>query len=99
MIKLATLWERTSARGQRYFSGFLGDAQLLLFDAGERDHPTRPGEKIRVWKLMVTERDQDRRPAPKADAQERRHDVPQFGEPPADDVARAEIAHPYDVVR
>jgi hypothetical protein len=26
MVKLAELWERTSVRGTRYFSGFLGDA-------------------------------------------------------------------------
>jgi hypothetical protein len=41
-----------------------------MFDGGERDHPSRPGEKIRVWRLMVAERDQDRRPAPQAAAQE-----------------------------
>jgi hypothetical protein len=61
MVKIATLWERVSAKGRRYFSGFLGDAQLLMFDAGERDHPTRPGEKVHVWRLMVAERDSDRR--------------------------------------
>jgi hypothetical protein len=32
-----------------------------MFDAGERDHPTRPGEKVHVWRLMVAERDQARR--------------------------------------
>jgi hypothetical protein len=29
MVKLAELWERTSGKGTRYFSGFMGDAQLL----------------------------------------------------------------------
>lgn len=62
MVKLAELWERESARGLRYFSGFMGDAQVLLFDSGERDHPKRPGERVRVWKLMVQERDPSRRP-------------------------------------
>ena len=62
MVKIAEMWERTSAKGTRYFSGFLGDAQLLLFNAGERDHPTRPGERVRVWPLMIQERDPSRRP-------------------------------------
>jgi hypothetical protein len=62
MVKLAELWERTSARGTRYFSGFLGDAQILMFDGGERGHPTRPEETVHVWRLMVQERDPARRP-------------------------------------
>src|SRR3954463_3582647 len=62
MIKLAELWERTSARGTRYFSGFMGDAQVLLFDGGEKPHPTKPGETVHVWRLMVQERDPARRP-------------------------------------
>src|SRR3954449_5398898 len=62
MVKLAELWERTSARGTHYFSGFLGDAQILLFDVGERPHPTRPDETVHVWRLMVQERDPARRP-------------------------------------
>src|SRR5690349_24327704 len=62
MVKLAELWERTSARGARYFSGFMGDAQVLLFDGGEKPHPTKPGETVHVWRLMVQERDPARRP-------------------------------------
>ena len=62
MVKLAELWERTSARGTRYFSGFLGDAQVLLFDGGEKPHPTRAGETVHVWRLMVQERDPARQP-------------------------------------
>src|SRR3954453_15796786 len=62
MVRLAELWERTSAKGSRYFSGFLGDAQVLLFDAGEKPHPTRPEETVHVWRLMVQERDPSRRP-------------------------------------
>src|SRR5689334_16373877 len=62
MVKLAELWERTSARGSRYFSGFMGDAQVLLFDGGEKPHPTKPGETVHVWRLMVQERDPTRRP-------------------------------------
>src|SRR3954451_14230971 len=62
MVKLAELWERTSARGTRYFSGFMGDTQVLLFDGGEKAHPTKPGETVHVWRLMVQERDPARRP-------------------------------------
>jgi hypothetical protein len=62
MVKLAELWERVSSKGTRYFSGFMGDCQVLLFDGGEKDHPTRPGEKVRIWRLMVQERDPARRP-------------------------------------
>jgi hypothetical protein len=25
LVKLATLWERTSAKGRKYYSGFLGE--------------------------------------------------------------------------
>lgn len=62
MVKLAELWERTSAKGTRYYSGFMGDTQVLLFDSGEREHPKNPGEVVRVWRLMVQERDPTRRP-------------------------------------
>jgi hypothetical protein len=62
MVRLCELWERTSARGTRYFRGFLGDAQVLMFDGGERPHPTRPEETVHVWRLMVQERDPVRRP-------------------------------------
>src|SRR5829696_6295631 len=64
MVKLTELWERTSAHGTRYFSGFLGDSQILMFDGGERPHPTRPEETVHVWRLMVQERDPTRRPQP-----------------------------------
>jgi hypothetical protein len=36
LVKLATLWQRKSAKGATYFSGFMGDLQLLLFDGGRR---------------------------------------------------------------
>ncbi len=61
MVKLAELWERTSARGSRYFSGYLGACSLVMFDTGEQPHPTRPGETVHVWKLMLQERDPARR--------------------------------------
>jgi hypothetical protein len=58
MVQLATLWERTSANGNRYFSGFLNGNSILLFDGGEQDHPTKPGERVHVWNLVLQERDQ-----------------------------------------
>jgi hypothetical protein len=63
MVKICDLWERISARGTRYFSGYAGPVQYLLFDAGERPHPTRPDEMVHVWRMMVQESDPDRRPA------------------------------------
>jgi hypothetical protein len=69
-IKLCTMWERESAAGRRYFSGLLGNCTLLLFDAGQQPHPTKPDEIVHEWHLMIAPRDQDRRPAAKADAQE-----------------------------
>ena len=63
MVKLATLWQRKSAKGATYFSGFLGDVALVMFDGGRQPHPTKPGEEIHVWKLFVQERDPTRRPA------------------------------------
>jgi hypothetical protein len=60
MVRLATLWERQSKAGNVYFSGFMGDAQLLLFRGEEitRDN----GEVVQTWKLLVQERDPNRRP-------------------------------------
>jgi hypothetical protein len=65
MVKLCEMWERTSAKGTRYYSGFMGDCQLLLFDGGEKPHPTRPGETVRFWRLMLQEKDPARRPPPR----------------------------------
>jgi hypothetical protein len=65
MVRLAELWERTSARGTRYFSSFMGGCQVLMFDGGEQPHPTKPDETVHVWRLMVQERDPARRPQAK----------------------------------
>jgi hypothetical protein len=66
MVKLATLWQRKSAKGSVYFSGFMGDCQVLMFKEGSKPHPARPEEQVIVWKLLVQERDQERRPKPRA---------------------------------
>jgi len=62
MVKIAEMWERTSQNGTKYFSGYAGPVQYLLFDAGEKEHPTRPGERVHVWRLMLQESDPERRP-------------------------------------
>lgn len=60
-IKLCELWERRSAKGTVYLSGFWGDLALVGFRE-ERAHPKRPGETVAVWKLLAEERDATRRP-------------------------------------
>jgi hypothetical protein len=66
-VKLAELWQRKSAKGTVYFSGFMGDCQILLFKEGNKPHPTRPDEEVIVWRLFAQERDRERRPQPKRD--------------------------------
>jgi hypothetical protein len=64
MVKLADMWQRKSAKSAKsatYFSGFMGDCQVLMFKDGEKPHPTRPDETVIVWKLLVQERDPNRR--------------------------------------
>jgi len=58
-VQLAELWERTSKNGNRYFSGYMGKAQVLLFDQGERQHPKDPAKTVRVWSLVVAEQCRD----------------------------------------
>ncbi len=65
MVRLCDLWQRKSAKGATYFSGFMGDCQVLQFKDGVKPHPTRPDEQVIVWKLLVQERDPSRRPKPR----------------------------------
>ena len=75
MVKLTEVWERTSSKGNVYYSGFLGASQLLIFRDGERPHPSRPDETIIVWKVLLQERDQaPRQQAPNAERGQRAHD-------------------------
>jgi hypothetical protein len=69
-IVLAELWERQSAKGNQYFSGFMGAVSLALLRDGERPHPTRPDETIVVWRLVAQER-QPAAPKPAARPPER----------------------------
>jgi hypothetical protein len=55
--QIAVLWKRTSARGRGTSAVFGGDVAVLLFDAGERPHPTKPDETVHTWRLMLAERD------------------------------------------
>jgi hypothetical protein len=66
-LVLCELWERESSRGNQYFSGFWGGLQVALLRDGEHPHPTRPGEVVKVWRLVAQER-QPREAAPKAAA-------------------------------
>ena len=47
-ILLTTLWERTSAKGTVYLSGFLGKARLVAF----RGDPLEDGTP--TWKLFIS---------------------------------------------
>jgi hypothetical protein len=74
MIKLAELWQRESKSGNVYYSGFMNGNTLLLFDDGEHPHPTREGEVVRVWKLLLQERDTPQRQAPSPRTDRGRYD-------------------------
>jgi hypothetical protein len=55
-ITLLELWERQSSRGNTYYSGFWGNLSVALLYDGERPHPTREGEVVKVWRLVASER-------------------------------------------
>lgn len=54
-VPLLRLWERTSANGNRYFSGYMGQASVVMFrdDKAEGDNP--------VWQVYVSEAPNNRR--------------------------------------
>jgi hypothetical protein len=88
LVKLADMWQRRSAKGVVYFSGFAGDVQYLLFKEGKKPHPTRPDEEVIVWKLLVQERDTARRPQQRREqrADPGQHDTGDPGRPFDDEV-------------
>ena len=55
-LTLAELWERRSSAGNTYSAGFMGNVAVALLHDGERENPTRPGEKVTVWRLVAQER-------------------------------------------
>jgi hypothetical protein len=70
MVKLAEMWQRKSAKtGKTYFSGFMGDVQLLMFRGEEitRDN----GEVVQTWRLLCQERDPERRPQQRREQNDR----------------------------
>jgi hypothetical protein len=56
-VALCRLIERQSAKGTRFFSGFLGDAKIVMFEDKEC-----PSDKlfggIGAWKLFLEEKQQ-----------------------------------------
>jgi hypothetical protein len=82
LVKLTEVWERTSANGNRYFSGYLGASQF--FEDGKHPHPTRPGETVHVWKVPLQERDQPTQPTRNAErgqrTWDRSRDAQRYGE-------------------
>jgi hypothetical protein len=64
MVKLAEMWQRRSVKGTVCFSGFMGVCQVLLFKEDKKPHPAKPDEEVIVWRLLIQERDSDRRPKP-----------------------------------
>jgi hypothetical protein len=76
-VVLAELWERKSQHGNTYFSGFMGNVSVALLYDGEREHPTRPGEVVKVWRLVAQERDRPQRTAAKPAPPEPRSAAPQ----------------------
>jgi hypothetical protein len=66
MLRLATLWQRKSGKtGKTYFSGYLADVQLLMFADGEVTRQN--GEMNRTWKLLIQEKNPERRPQQRRD--------------------------------
>jgi hypothetical protein len=63
MILLTEMWERTSSKNKRYFAGYLAKAKVVMFEDGP--HPDRPG--VTVWKLFVTENEQQPPPTRNAE--------------------------------
>jgi hypothetical protein len=72
MVKLCDLWQRKSKAGKTYFSGFMGDVQVLMFRGGEITRPN--GEVVQTWKLLIQERDQERRPPQRSEQTASRSD-------------------------
>ncbi len=41
-IKLTSLWKNKTEKGQEYFSGYLGDAKLMIFPNGYKKEDKHP---------------------------------------------------------
>jgi hypothetical protein len=51
-VMLLRLFERTSAKGNRYFTGRLGSAKLIVFEATDLPDDQRYGAEV-VWNVFV----------------------------------------------
>ena len=67
MVKLCEFWERTWAKGTRYFSGFMGGCQVSHVRRRGEAAPDAAGRDGARWHLMVQEKDPDRRPQARAE--------------------------------
>lgn len=54
-VRLATVRKRTSANGNEYFAGFMGDANVVMFRDVEGDNEWGP-----AWAIYVQERPKKR---------------------------------------
>ena len=81
-VLLLTLSERTSGKGNRYLSGWLGKASVVAF-AGEPDKHGNP-----TWDVFVSE------PQPRAEAGQSGHRRGRNGGPEARTLATARVAGP-----
>src|SRR5919199_3089573 len=78
-VKLGRLYEKTSARGTRYFVGRLGAARVLLFQSRET-----ADDGGAIWELFV-EPVEETRPRPVASETPAWRPARTRPEPPADD--------------
>ncbi len=42
MVKVTGLWENETSRGDKYFSGSIGGAKILIFKNGYKDKDNQP---------------------------------------------------------
>src|SRR5215472_5698155 len=79
-ILLATLWQRTSERGNKYLSGFLGKARIIGF----KGEPTADGTP--TWNLFLQPgKEQEQAEAERRVAPSRRPEQPQRQQQPDPD--------------
>jgi hypothetical protein len=93
-VLLCELWEFESRQGRQYFSGFLGASRIVLLFGGEKDHPKRPDEKVRVWRLLVEPkaRQEERRAPPKREPEPKPAPKAAKGETPSDDLDDVDLS-------
>ena len=76
-VKLATLHERISGNGNRYFMGLMGASNVLLF----RDPDSDSEQWGEAWSLLVQERPQKLQGAGNSRPRQRRQSMPATKDP------------------